>query len=388
MTTISSIESWIVDVPLPRPFVGATHAITRSNVIVVRVRTDDGVEGIGLAHGSPLRSTAELIVNDLARFVVGMDPREIEYAWQSMFATTLQRRPGDMAGAAASLPKGAGKAQVMAAIGGIDIALWDIAGKLSGQPLWRMLGGMRQRVPAYATGGYYRDDDRPARLGDEFAGYVEQGYTRVKVKCGGREPHEDAARVAEVRAAIGPDVQLYVDATRGWDVPDAIRAGQLMEPHDVTWFEEPVPWYDDVEGLARVGREVRIPLCAGESEYTKEGVRDLLIRGGVRYVNFDCTKGGGITDGRKIAAIAEVHGAEISPHHAAEVHAHLVAAVGNGRDVEVHPDPDRDPLFDHLYAERPRIVDGYFELDEAPGLGIVLDEAYLDRHGVRLLPQT
>jgi L-alanine-DL-glutamate epimerase-like enolase superfamily enzyme len=381
MPRITAIDAWVVDVPLPRVFVGATHPITRAGEVVVRVHTDDGRIGLGFSHGSPLASTAELIVHELAPLIVGHEALDIEHAWQTLFATSLRRRAADLKGAGTSLPKGSGKAQVMAAIGGIDIALWDLAGQVTGQPVWRLLGGMRDRVPAYATGGYYRPDGEQERLAEEFAGYVEQGYRRVKVKTGGRDPLVDAGRVGEVRRAIGPDVLLYVDATRGWTVAEATLAGRAMEEHDVAWFEEPVPWYDDVEGLARVRQEVRIPLCAGESEYTKQGVRDLILRGGIRYLNYDCTKGAGLTDGRKFAAFAEVHDVEFSPHHAAQVHAHLVGGIPNGRDVEMHPDLDRDPLWEGLYATRPAVVDGHVLLDDTPGLGVTLDEGFLARHG-------
>lgn len=384
MTRIRSIETIVVDVPLARAFLGATHPILRTGEIIVKVHTDDGLTGVGSSHGSPMVATAELIRDDLAPLLIGEDALDIERHWMTLFATAMRRRSADMKGASSSLPKGAGKAMMMSAIGGIDIALWDLLGQVTGQPVWRLLGGSRDRVPAYATGGYYRMDGAPERLAEEFAGYVAQGYRRVKLKAGGRPPREDVARAREVREAIGPDVMLYVDATRGWTVNEAIEAGRALEELDVAWFEEPVPWYDDIEGLAAVGRGVRIPLCAGESEYTKQGVRDLILRGGVRFVNFDCTKGGGLTDGRKIAAIAEIHGAELSPHHAPHIHAHLVAGVANGRDVELHPDPDRDPLWEQLYVRRPAFDAGDVVLDATPGLGFTLDEDLLARIGVKV----
>jgi L-alanine-DL-glutamate epimerase-like enolase superfamily enzyme len=182
-----------------------------------------------------------------------------------------------------------------------------------------------------------------------------------------------------VREAIGPDVVLYIDATRGWVVDDAVAAGRLYEELDVAWFEEPVPWYDDIEGLAQVADQVRIPVVAGESEYTKQGVRDLIVRGRLRIINLDVTKGGGLTDGRKLAAFAELHNVAVAPHHAAQVHAHLVAGTPNGLNVELHPDPVRDPLWEALYVKKPELEAGELVLDETPGLGYELDERALAR---------
>ena len=381
MVRIRNIEAFIVDVALERAFLGATHPLQRIGEIIVKVHTDEGITGIGNAHGTPMKRVAALIQEDLAPMLIGQDALDFERHWQQMFSSSMVRQNKQPSDSAGSLPKGVGKAQLMAAIGGIDIALWDILGQACGKPVWQLLGGARTRVPAYATGGYYREDGKADGLEAEFGGYVEQGFRAVKLKAGGLEPEQDVERARVVRDTIGPDVELYIDATRGWTVDEAIRAGRLYEELDVAWFEEPVPWYDDVAGLAEVARHVRIPITAGESEYTKQGVRDLILRGGIRVTNFDCTKGGGLTDGRKIAAIAEIHNVAFAPHHAAHIHAHLVAGVPNGLNVEVHPDPVRDPLWERLYAKRPILEGGDFVLDRTPGLGLVLDEEAMVHFG-------
>lgn len=379
MVSIRQIETFVVDVPLERAFLGATLPLQRIGEVIVKVQTDAGITGIGTSHGSPLQDVARLIHRDLVPFLVGEDPRAIERLWQRMFSASMGRASQQVAGSAGSLPKGTGKAQLMAAIGGIDIALWDILGQVSGLPVWRLLGGYRSRVPAYATGGYYRADGEPEDLEAEFGGYVDQGFQAVKLKAGGLRPAEDVARARIVREAIGPEVVLYIDATRGWAVDDAVAAGRLYEELDVAWFEEPVPWYDDIEGLAQVADQVRIPIVAGESEYTKQGVRDLIVRGRLRIINLDATKGGGLTDGRKLAAFSELHNVAVAPHHAAQVHAHLVGGTPNGMNVELHPDPVRDPLWEALYAKKPELESGELVLDETPGLGYELDERALSR---------
>ena len=373
MPRITDIETFIIDVPLGRTFLAANRPIMRAAEIVVKVHTDDGVTGYGTSHGSPMQQVADIIHAELAPLVIGEDPRNIERLWQRMFASTTARRKAQPANSGVSLPKGAGKPQTMAAIGGIDTALWDIAGKLHGVPVWQLLGGYRNRVPAYATGGYYPAEGEPDRLEDEFGWFVEMGFREVKLKAGGRSVEEDVERARIVRKAIGDDIALYVDASQGWSVRDAIRAGRMYEDIGVAWFEEPVHWYDDITGIGQVASNVRIPITSGESEYTKQGVRDLILRGGIAITNFDCTKAGGLTEGRKIAAIAEVHSVAFAPHHAAHIHGHLAAAVANGLNVEVHPDPDRDPLWERLYSKKPSFEAGDLVLDDSPGFGYEFD---------------
>lgn len=383
MPRITEIETFIIDEPLSRAFLAAHRPIMRAAEIVVKVHTDEGVTGLGSAHGSPMERVADIIHGDLAPRVVGQEILNTERLWQLMFASTTERRGADPTTSGVSLPKGAGKPQTMAAIGGIDIAVWDAVAKLHGVPVWQLLGGYRTRVPAYATGGYYRTDGRPEELEKEFSGYVEQGYREVKLKAGGLSPEEDADRARAVRNAVGPDVKLYVDASQGWSVADAIRAGRLFEDLDVAWYEEPAHWYDDISGLGQISRQVRIPLTSGESEYTKQGVRDLIVRGGISITNFDCTKAGGITEGRKIAALAEAHNVAFAPHHAAHIHAHLAAAIVNGLNIEMHPDPDRDPLWDRIYSKKPELDNGDIVVDDAPGFGYEFDEHEFARVATR-----
>ncbi|QBI20520.1 mandelate racemase/muconate lactonizing enzyme family protein [Egibacter rhizosphaerae] len=382
MVAITRLETHIVDVPLKRVFLVAQRPIARATEVVVKVHTDEGVTGVGHAHGTPLERVAEIIQTQLGPLLVGEDPRDIERHWQRMFATTTSRSAVLAANSGSSYPKGAGRPQVMSAIGGIDIALWDLLGKLTGLPTWRLLGGCRSRVPAYATAGYYREEGESyAELAKEFEGLAADGFRRVKLKVGGVEPEEDVKRAQVVRDAIGPDVALAVDASQGWDVQEAVRAGKGFAGLGVDWYEEPVSWYDDIAGIADMARYVPIPVCSGESEYTKQGVRDLIIRAGIAIANFDCTKAGGFTEGRKIAGMCEAHNVAFAPHHAAQAHAHLTAGVPNGMTVELHPDPDRDPLWDALYPGRPELYDGDLVLSDRPGLGYEIDEEALARFG-------
>lgn len=383
MAHISAIETYTVDVPLGRTFYASNRPIERASQIMVKLFTDEGVVGWGESHGSPLPQVAAIIQDELAPLLIGEDPLQVEALWQRMFARTTERRSSQAEFSGASLPKGAGKPQTMAAIGGLDTALWDLAGKLLEVPVWRLLGGFRSRIPTYVTGGYYPAEGEPDPVEEEFAGLVEGGWRAVKLKAGGLSPREDVERARRVRESIGSEVELYVDASQGFSVKEAIEAGRGYEELGVVWFEEPVHWYDDIAGLRMVADAVRIPITSGESEYTKNGVRDLVVQGGISICNFDVTKAGGITDGRKIAALLEVFHVEFSPHHAAHVQACLAAAVPNGRSVEMHADRDRDPLWEDLFSRKPEFVDGDLVLDETPGLGFDVDEDALARFGER-----
>lgn len=379
---IAAVETFVVKMPLARTFWMSHRPITSANEIVVRMRTDEGLVGTGAAHGSPVDHIGDLLQTSLAPLVVGEDPRNIERLWQKIFAVTYSR--GEVMGQQANHQlRGAGRAEVMCAMAGIDTALWDLLGKIVGMPVWQLLGGYRNRVPAYVTCGYYEEGKGIDGLVREITGHVERGFRAVKMKIGGLPPAEDFQRVKAVREAVGPGVDIMVDGNQGWSVADAIEGGRMLEQLNVRWYEEPVHWYDDVDGLAQVAAHVRLPIASGESEYTKQGCRDLMARGAVRIMQFDSTKAGGLSEGRKVAALAEAYNVAVAPHHDPQVHAHLVAAIPNGLIVESFPDGDRDPIWDRLYRVKPRLADGWVELDDTPGFGYEVDDAALQRYGRR-----
>ena len=387
MARIVDVETFLVDVPIERRFEQLGQVAARTTEVIVRVHADDGTVGVGTGAAlhtvrgavddSPLRPVARMVVDHLAPAVIGADPLRTEGVWQRMFALTMDKDSPLSCRAGTQYPKGLERPHIMAAIAAVDIAVWDLVGCLLGQPLWRLLGGARDAIPAYTTGGYYGPDIDDDALAAEFAGYVAAGFRAVKVKAGGRSPSVDVARVRVVREAIGGDIELFVDGHRGYSIPEAIEAGRGMEALDVAWYEEPAPWYDDVDGLARIVRAVRLPVTAGESEHTAAMAIALIDRAGIQVCNFDATKAGGITEARRVAFYAAQKGVDFAPHHAAHIHAHLAAAVPNGRIVEAHGDPTRDPLAGRLYRDDQRFEDGYLVLGERPGLGIGLAEDVL-----------
>jgi L-alanine-DL-glutamate epimerase-like enolase superfamily enzyme len=382
---IAEIRLHPISVPLARPFWMSLEPYRAAAEIVVEIETDDGLVGVGEIHGRPQADILR-ILESFTSMLVGEDAADHERLWDTLFRSTFSR---DIAGfeAADGQPHfGAGaKPQFLAAIAGIDIALWDLKARAAGLPLYKLLGARRATVPCYASGGYYGADggaDIDA-LVEELAGYVDLGFDAVKMKVGGLPLEEDVARVREVRFAL-PDVRIMLDANSAYDVPAAIEASRAFEPFRIHWLEEPVAWFDPVFGLGRVAAHTSVPLASGERELHRFGCRDLVDHGGIRYLQFDATRAGGVTEWLRCAAYAGAHGILMAPHHDPQIHGHLVAAVPNGYVLEVFPNPVRDPLWSELFLEQPPVVGGELVLGDAPGLGLVLNRETLARYAARV----
>lgn len=384
---IDKISVSIVRAPLGRPYWMSLEPYSEASEIIVEIHTDDGLTGIGEIHGRPLEKIAEILRDGFAPRLAGRDPLESESIYEDLFACTCSRQ-GARFHAQGGQPHfgGGARPQMMAALAGIDIALWDLRGKILGQPVWRLLGGGKRRVPAYASGGYYGPEGEAAINGlvEEMGSYVEMGYSTVKMKVGGLAIAADVERVRAVRACVGEGVSILLDANSAYDVPTAIAAARAFEPYGIGWFEEPVHWYDSVFGLAQVSRAIPIPTASGESELHRWGCRDLVDHAGIRVMQFDCTRAGGVTEWLKVSAYAAAHGVVMAPHHDAQIHGHLVAAAPNGHTLEVFPNPLRDPLWEELLTGRPVVAQGEVELSEAPGFGFGLDPAGMRRYATRV----
>ena len=381
---VTGIETYFLSAPLPQPVRTSTSTISRVSEVIVKLTTDSGHVGIGEAHGPFLfQGTDGLrVVNDILKsitpLVIGQDPFDGERIWQEMFGLTYTSVRGIP-------PLAKQQRQLVTAISAVDIALWDLKGKAVGRPVFALLGGaLRQRAPAYVTGFYYRDGERPDDLRREAAMYLEHGYKTVKVKVGGLTPEADAERVGVIRQAVGKDVAIMLDANQGWDLPTAVRAAQLCERHDIFWLEDPMPWFDERQTLRRLKEAVNIPIAAGETEYTPFGLRTMVAEGLVDYLIIDSTWAGGLTTWRKAAVMAELYQVPLAAHHDPQIHIHAIAASPTGFILESFADASRDPLWFELFRERPAIVDGFMALPEAPGLGLELREDTLEKYGVKL----
>jgi D-arabinonate dehydratase/D-galactarolactone cycloisomerase len=328
---------------------------------LVRIRTVDGLEGIGEAYGLPEpRVTATIIGKLLAPMLVGRDAGASEALWELMF--------GAQAGA------GRTGGFYLEAISGVDLALWDLRGKAAGQPVHRLLGGpVRTTVPVYASPIPFLPS--LTESAERALSFVEQGFKAVKLKLG-RGFETDMAHAGAVAAALDGKAALQVDLNCAYDVKTAIRLGLALETLGVRWLEEPLAT-DDVAGLAEVRAAVRIPVVTGESEFIRYGYRDFLLHRAVDVVMPNLARAGGITEARRIAALCSAFHVDVSPHgvgSAVGLAAALQFAAATP-NVPVHeynrlPNPLRDDL-----AVTPfQLVDGELEVPSGPGLGVTLNE--------------
>ena len=366
---IESIEAIAIEIPLKKNFGGSTYAVLKRCTVITRMRTDEGLvsevyNGDNREHG---REIVRLIQDELAPLVKGLSIFECERVWEKMFALTHTSRD---------------RKTLLEAIACVDCAVWDLIGKALGKSVCALLGGYRDRLPLISIGGYYMPGKTLADIGREMEIYREAGLAGCKFKVGGLSPEQDAKRVEAARNAAGTDFILMVDANRGWSAPDAIRFARLVERFDIRWFEEPCHWHDDAALMARVRQSTSIPVTAGQCEITSHGVRRLVDAGAVDFVNFDVSEGGGVTDWRRAAALCAAAGVEMAHHEEPQLAQHRLAAVPHGTYLECFADPDRDPVWQTMWANRPPIRDGSFEVASAPGFGLALDQDMIRRYRV------
>lgn len=375
---ITAIEAWVLRAPNDeRPHWVSHFVVPKASEILVRVKTDEGLEGIGIATSyTPIEAAIHAWKSGIDEFIIGADPLAPERLYQQLFAQTWSRRASEQRWTREAIVR------ISAAV---DIACWDLMGKVAGLPLYRLFGGFADEVPCYVTCAYYRDGKDLAELRDEMQMLKAQGHRGFKAKVGGAPLAEDMRRLELVREVIGDEADLMVDVNRGWSLQEAIDASIAMAPLAPRWLEEPVRWHDDRRLLSLLASKTSIPLSAGESELTSYGCRALLDEQAIQILQFDCTMMGGFTEGRKLAALCELNHVQVAPHHDCFVHAHIVAASPAGCIVESFTDPERDPLQAELYENPPHIADGMLTLNSAPGLGLTLSEAAVARYGERVL---
>ena len=377
MTKIKTITCHVVTTPIKRPFTSSRGWLYKTRgTCLVEIETADGIVGWGECYG-PSAVAKAFIDTQLAPRVIGQDPFDVEVVWEDLYNRIKDYGPKGMS---------------IAAISGIDIALWDIIGKSVGKPVHKLIGGaFRTSVDAYATGLYFTDMDRLVEEAvEEARGYVEAGFKAVKMKIGLGSIERDIARVAAVREAVGPDIRLMVDANHSLTVPTAIRMGRRLEELGIEWFEEPIS-PEDLDGYVEVTRALDMAVAGGENEFTRWGFRDAITRKAMDIVQPDVCAAGGITECKKIAAMATAHGVECVPHAWGSVVGlaatiHFLASIPDQPPClfPVAPmlefEQEENPFRDHLALEPIRQVGGKVAVPTAPGLGVEVDRAVIDRY--------
>ena len=375
---IKEIEFSILTSPdEKRPHWVSLFKVPSANELLVRMKTDDGVEGFGLATSyTDITPLVNAVKGGFQDEILGMDALSPERLYEKLFSLTYSRKAAENKW---------GREALIRISSAVDIACWDILGKIANLPLYRLFGGYRNKVPCYVTCAYYREGKDNIELRDEIQMLVEQGHRGFKGKVGGLSLKEDIARMEIVREVIGPDNDLMIDVNRAWDLKTAIEGARLLEPLEPVWLEEPVRWIDDRRELKLLAQQTNIPLSGGESEITSYGCRAMIEEQAIQILQFDCTMFGGFTEGRKLAALCELNHIDVAPHHDCFIHAPLVAGTPAGRIVESFTDPERDPLQAELYENPPHIADGWLTLNEEPGLGLTLSESAITKFATRVL---
>ena len=359
---ITHVSTRVLSTPADNPLVVGLPAPTDTREFVtLELGTDQGLVGLGLTFfGGALTPALKAAVDGLAQLTIGQDPTRVE-----TIAATLRRAAGS-----------AGPGGVFTlALSAIDLACWDLRGKALGRSVHALLGGLRDRVPTYASGALMRAHpvDYLAKAGPRLR---DMGFRQMKMQCGS-EPTVAASveRVRVMREAIGPDVDLMCDINQLWSVPHAVEVGRRLEPYHLFWLEDPVA-HDDYAGLAHVADALTTPIAAGEYHYGIVPFRHLLTGRSVDIVMIDVLRVGGITQWMKVAGMAEAFNMPVVSHLVPEIHVHVIGAIPNGLTVEYMPWSLR------LFEETPKLENGLLVVPDRPGLGLAFDAAALARYRV------
>ncbi len=359
---ITGFETSVVSIPrVVGPLSEGAGSVSAS-FVTLRLRTDDGIEGIGYAGfaSSVMLRALKASVDALAEQTIGDDPMMIEAIGSRLLALGGGGSPAGL---------------VTRAVSAIDVALWDIRGKALGQPVYKLLGGFADCVPTYASGHLWRtyDLDMLASTGPEL---VEQGFRSMKFRIGAEDT--DAAEIERIRVmreAVGDGIDLMVDINQGWDIDTAMRIGRVMVDYNLFWLEDPIQ-HQDYAGYARIADALDTPIATGEYHYGTIPFRHMLEHRSLDIVMVDLLRVGGLTGFMKVAHMAEIYNLPVVSHLATEVLAHAIAAAPNGLTVEHMP-----WTFD-MFTEQPRVEDGMIVLPDKPGLGVEFDEDNLRRYAV------
>jgi L-talarate/galactarate dehydratase len=359
---IQQVKVNFVRLPEEEPLVGAPFMVgMMREFFTVQVQTDDGLEGIGVtAFGGKLVRSLRAALEELGEVIKGEDPSRVEHVTAKMRA--------------ASASCGSGIA--MLAISAIDTALWDIRGKAFNVPLARLLGGVRDKVPAYASGALSRTTPTD-KLQRAAAALVEKGYRQIKTQMAvaGLTPVQEIERIRLVRDAVGPDVNLMVDINQRWSVAEVISIGHQIEDLRLGWLEDPTTC-DDHQGHAKIADALATPVCAGEYLWGIEPHRQALAHHASDITMIDLLRVGGVTQWMKVAGMAEAFNKPVASHLLPEIHVHLIAAIPNGLVVEYMPWTWR------LFENPPIPVNGEIAVPSGAGLGLKFAADLFQKYGV------
>jgi D-arabinonate dehydratase len=356
---ITGLKVRAYSAPYSTPIANGKYTYATTDIVIASIETSEGITGHGWTHGS--RVVIDTL-ESLRQRITGEDPFNVERIWDKMYLPKVYGRKGFET----------------RAISAVDIALWDIKGKVAGRSLGQMLGGFRDTVPAYVAGGYYGAGKGKTELQQEMKENLAGGARAIKMKIGGAAIVEDLERIDTVREAVGPGIAILVDANNAYNRLDALKMGRELDKRDIYWFEEPLS-PDDIEGCAELRKKIDTPIAIGENEYTRWGFKQLLDAGAAQVLNADAQVLGGITEWKKVADLAMASHILIAPHGDQEIHAHLVSAVPNGLIVEFY-DNNLNALKQSMFKNHLTLdAGGSVSVPGKPGIGFEIDFEALDR---------
>ena len=370
---IDSLEVYTLSNPNDvKPHWVSHFIVPTANELLIKIKTKNGNSGFGMATSyTDITPIIKPFKNGLQDLIIGEDPFCPEKIYDKIFKLTDTK---------ISSKKGWSREALIRISAALDIACWDLIGKATNIPLYKLFGGFRNKVPVYVTCAYYRDGKDEKELRDELKKLIEIGHQSFKVKVGGLSIKEDAKRLEIIRDEIGSQKNLMIDVNRAWDLATAVEGVNVFKKFKPTWIEEPVRWEDDRRNLKLLSKQTEIPLSGGESEVTIYGCRSMIEEDAIQILQFDCTMFGGFTNGKKLSALCEINHIDIAPHHDCYIHAPLVASTPAGRIVESF-DNERDPLQSELFENLHKMSNGWIYLNENPGLGFDISETALKKFG-------
>lgn len=364
---IVDVKADLISAPLKIIHKASTYTYERMQSVLVTIETDEGIKGYGeaMARFAP-RATKLIIVDGFREKLIGRDPLDIEVIWRDLFS--LMR------------PKGHYKGYFIEALSGIDIALWDVIGKYFGKPIYKLIGG-KYRDKLYTYYGSIAYTERGELL-NEVKKYLDMGFKAIKLKIG-FGIREDIERIKTIREELGYDFELFLDATSAYNVTKAIKLATSVEKYEISWLEEPVP-PEDLEGYKEIKKKTSIPIAGGESLFTKIDFKNYITEGALDIIQPSVSRAGGITETKKILALAEAYDLMYAPFVGFNSIISLAASMHLSASSPIfyvqEYDPNPNPLKHDIVKERIDLFEnGYLKVPEKPGLGIEIDESYVEK---------
>lgn len=367
---IASISATPVIYRMNTTFSDALYSFSARSNLLVSVELDDGQRGYGesAVFGGPPETTKAVLDREIAPVYLGQSPFDVQRLWDEAHQRTFQHGRRGI---------------VMAALAGVDIAVWDAMARVVGRPLVDILGANRRELTCYASGGFYSASKGIGELEHEVAAYAERGFAAVKVKVGGASLQDDVRRVRSVRRVLGDGIGLMIDANGALTLSAARRLARNLDDVDLAWFEEPVS-VDARRDSRQLRNSVSVPIAGYELESSLVGYRDLIQDAAIDIAQPDVTWCGGITPARRIAAYAHAWNLSVAPHCfggaiGLAASAHFLASLPNANMLEVdgNPNPLRTEILDAPWLQP---SNGKVHLTEAPGLGISVDPDVVARY--------